>query len=89
MGGDVTTLPTPIGATYTVAGVQHCTITTAAPDANLYTEEQLKQFCRDVLDQAAVICRKEVQEGIKSDDGQWMVCADLLRSKILDLKEQL
>lgn len=89
MGGDVTTLPTPIGATYTVAGVQHCMITTAAPDTNLYTEDQLKQFGREFLDRADAICREELQEGIRENNGQWIVCSAWLRTKILDLKEQL
>lgn len=78
MGGDVTELPEPIGATYTVAGVQHCTITTAAPDANLYTEEQLKQFGRDVIEEAAqkvFSCNTAI--------------TDILAKEIRELKEQL
>lgn len=77
----MTTLPTPIGATYTVAGVQHCTITTAAPDANLYTEEQLKQFGRNLLEDAAMECTMTGQCHCNDN----LLCAENVSS----LKEQL
>ena len=42
----------------------------------------------EALGEAAAICRTEIQAGIKKNDGQWMVCADLIRAKVLELKEQ-
>ena len=51
-------LPEPVGATYTIAGVQHCTLTQEGPDTDLYTADQLKQAVRDALEQAALFCAK-------------------------------
>ena len=53
-------LPEPIGATYTIAGIQHCTITQVLPDANLYTEDQLKKAVRDALEESEKVAQKTV-----------------------------
>ena len=51
--------PEPVGAAYTIASVQHCTITEVLPDTNFYTEAQLKQAVRDAVEACARVadCR--------------------------------
>lgn len=47
-------MPEPVGATYTIAGIQHCTLTESGPDTDLHTADQLLQAVRDALEMAAV-----------------------------------
>lgn len=42
-------LPEPVGALYTIAGAQHCTMTQALTDTNLYTEMQMIELRRATI----------------------------------------
>ena len=46
-------LPEAVGAVYTIAGVQHCTLTKEVDDTNLYTEAQVREAIAAALSAAA------------------------------------
>jgi len=61
-------MPEPVGATYTIAGIQHCSLTVSGPDTDLHTADQLRQALIDALEMAAIRCEK-FGKTLEHDDG--------------------
>ena len=55
-------LPEPVGALYTIAGAQHCTITQALTDTNLYTEMQMIELRRATIEECALLCCEQADD---------------------------
>ena len=76
-------LPEPIGATCTIAGIQHWSITQVLPDANLYTEDQLNQAVLDAYERAAKLCEsRSANTNYRFDTRE--ECAAAIRDELIN-----